>query len=96
MNDDPSASSDLQSRIYAAMEECRRAGQKKREAAQLLQTGQEAHDAACRRGRPPQIKRARAALDAAQAAFDAAERDVKRIDDQAEEIIQAQLRAAYT
>jgi hypothetical protein len=47
------------------------------------------------RGRQQQIKRTRAALEAAQAAYEAAERDVQRRDDKAEEIVQAQVRAAY-
>jgi hypothetical protein len=38
---------------------------------------------------------ARAALEAAQAAYEIAKRDVQRLDDQAEEIVQAQVRAAY-
>jgi hypothetical protein len=42
-----------------------------------------------------QIKRTRAALEAAQAAYEAAERDMQRRDDKAEEIVQAQVRAAY-
>jgi len=47
------------------------------------------------RGRQQQIKRARSALEAAQAAYEAAKGDVQRLDDKAEEVVQAQVRAAY-
>ena len=47
------------------------------------------------RGRQKQITSARAALEAAQAAYEAAKRNVQRLDDKAEEVVQAQVRAAY-
>jgi len=40
-------------------------------------------------------KRARAALEAAQTAYEVAKLDVQRLDDKAEEVVQAQVRAAY-
>jgi hypothetical protein len=42
-----------------------------------------------------QITRARAALEAAQAAYEATKRNTQRLDDEAEEVFQAQVRAAY-
>jgi hypothetical protein len=42
-----------------------------------------------------QITRARHALEAARAAYEAAKCDVQRLDDKAEEFIQAQVKAAY-
>ena len=42
-----------------------------------------------------QITRARATLEAAQAAYEAAKRNVQRLDDKAEVVVQAQVRAAY-
>src|SRR6516165_8636748 len=47
------------------------------------------------RGPQKQITRARTTLEAAQAAYEAAKRDVQRLDDEAEEVVQAQVRAAY-
>ena len=87
--------SDLQSQMHAAAEEAQRAVQKKREAVQALRARQHEYETANLRGRQKQITRARAALEAAQAAYEAAERDVQRLDDKAEEVIQAQVRAAY-
>ena len=87
--------SDPQSEMYAAMEEAQRADQKKREAAEALRARQHEYETASLRGRQREIKRARAALEAAQAAYEAAERDVQRLDDKAEEFVQAQVRAAY-
>ena len=87
--------SDPQSEMYAAVGEARRADQKKREAAEALRARQHEYETANLRGRQQQIKRARAALEAAQAAYEIANRDVQRLDDQAEEVVQAQVRAAY-
>ena len=87
--------SDLRFQMNAAMEEARRADQKKREAAEPLRTREHEYETANFRGRQQQIKRARAALEAAQAAYEAAKRDVQRLDDKAEELVQAQVRAAY-
>jgi hypothetical protein len=87
--------SDPQSEMYAAVEDALRAGQKKREAAEALRARQHEFEAANLRGRQQQIKRARAALEAAQAAYEVAKRDVQRLDDKAEEVVQAQVRAAY-
>jgi hypothetical protein len=87
--------SDPRSEMYAAVEDALRAGQKKREAAEALRTRQHEFEAANLRGRQQQIKRARAALEAAQAAYEVAKRDVQRLDDKAEEVVQAQVRAAY-
>jgi len=88
--------SHLQSQMHAAMEEAQRARQKKCEAAEALRARQHEYETASLRGRLKQITRARAALEAARAAYEAAKRDVQRLDDQAEEVIQAQVRAAYT
>jgi chromosome segregation ATPase len=89
--------SDLQSQMDAAMEEAVRAGQKKREAAEALRARQHEYETAKLRGRQQQINRARAALEAAQAAYKAAKRDMQRLEDKAEEVVQAQviIRAAY-
>jgi hypothetical protein len=87
--------SDPQSEMYAAVEEARRTDQKKREAAEALLARRHEYETANPRGRQKQIQRARAALEAAQAAFEAAERDVQRLEDKAEEVVQAQVRAAY-
>ncbi len=87
--------SDPQSEMDAAMEEARRAGQKEREAVEALRVRQHEYETAKLRGRQRQIERARAALEAAQAAYEAAKRDVQRLADQAEEVVQAQIRAAY-
>jgi hypothetical protein len=87
---------DVQSQLDAALEETLRAGQKMREAAEALQVRRHEYETANLRGRQQQIKRARAALEAAQAAYEAAKRDVQRLDDKAEEVVQAQIRAAYT
>jgi hypothetical protein len=87
--------SHLQSQMHAAMEEAQRARQKEREAAEALRAGQHEYETANLHGREKQMTRARAALEAAQAAYDAAKRDAQRLDDKAEEIIQAQVRAAY-
>jgi hypothetical protein len=87
--------SHLQSQMHAAMEEAQRARQKKGEAAEALRARQHEYETASRRGRQQQLTRARAALEAAQAAYEAAKRDVQRLDDKAEEVIQTQVRAAY-
>ena len=87
--------SHLQSQMHAAMEEAQRARQKKCEAAEVLRARQHEYETANRRGRQKQITRARAALEAARAAYEAAKRNVHRLDDKAEEVIQAQVRAAY-
>ena len=87
--------SDLQSEMYAAMEEAQRADQEKRQAAEALRARQHEYETANRRGRQKQITRARAALEAARAAYEAAKRKVHRLDDKAEEVVQAQVRAAY-
>jgi hypothetical protein len=87
--------SDPQSEMDAAMEEARRASQKEREAVEALRVRQHEYETAKLRGRQRQIERARAALEAAQAAFEAAKRGAQRIADQAEEVVQAQIRAAY-
>jgi hypothetical protein len=87
--------SDPQSVMSAALEEVRRAAQKRRDAAEALRARRHEYETANLRGRQQQIKRARAALDAAQAVCEVAERDVKRLEDKAEEVIQAQVRAAY-
>jgi len=84
-----------QSQLHAAMEEARRARQKKSEAAEILRARQDEYKTANLRGRQKQITRARAAVEAAQAVYEAAERHVQRLDDKAEEVIQAQIRAAY-
>jgi hypothetical protein len=86
---------DHQSQMHAAMEEAQRARQKKCEAAEALRARQHEYAAAHLRGRQKQITRARAALEAAVAAYEAAKRDVERLDDKAEEVVQAQVRAAY-
>jgi hypothetical protein len=87
--------SHLQSQMHAAMEEAQRARQKEREAAEALRVRQYQYETANLHGREKQITRARAALAAAQAAYEAAKRDAQRLDDKSEEIIQAQVRAAY-
>ncbi|HWB49103.1 MAG TPA: hypothetical protein VG651_08335 [Stellaceae bacterium] len=87
--------SHLQSQMHAAMEAAQRARQKEREAAEALRARQHDYEMANLRGRQQQITRARAALEAAQAAYEAAKRDVQQLDDKAEEVIQAQVRAAY-
>ena len=87
--------SDPQSEMDAAMEEARRAGQKEREAVEALRVRQHEYETAKLRGRQRQIERARAALEAAQTAYKAAKRDAQRLADQAEEVVQAQIRAAY-
>ncbi len=86
---------DLQSRIDAALAEARCADHRKRETAEVLRARQHEYETANLRGRQQQIKRARAALDAAQAAYEAAKHDVQRLHDKAEEVVQAQVRAAY-
>ena len=88
--------SDNQSQMNAALEQAQRADQKKREAAEALRARQLEYETANLRGRQQQIKRTRAALEAAQAAYEGAERDVQRLGDKAEEVVQAQVRAAYT
>jgi hypothetical protein len=87
--------SDLQSEVHAAIAEAQRAHQKKRAAAEALRARQHECEAAHLRGRQRQIERARAALEAAQAAYEVAKREVQRLDDKAEEVVQAQVRAAY-
>ena len=87
--------SHMQSQIHGAMEEARHARQKEREASEALRARQHEYETANLRGRQKQITRARTALAAAQAAYEAAKRDVQRLDDKAEEVIQVQIRAAY-
>ena len=87
--------SDPQSEMDAAMEEARRAGQKEREAVEALRVRQHEYETAKLRGRQRQIERARVALETAQVAYEAAKRDAQRLADQAEEVVQAQIRAAY-
>ena len=87
--------SHLQSQMRAAMEEARLGRQREREAAEALRARQHEYETAHLRGRQKQIIGARAALAAAQAAYEAAKSDVQRLNDKAEEIIQAQVRAAY-
>jgi hypothetical protein len=87
--------SDPQSEMHAAVEDALRADQKKREAAEALRARQHEYETANLRGRQQQIKRTRAALEAAQAAYEVAERDVQRLDDKTQEVVQAQVRAAY-
>jgi aspartate ammonia-lyase len=87
--------SQQQSQMHAAMEEAQRARQKKREAAEALRARQHEYETVSLRGRQNQITSARVALGAAQAAYEAAKRDVQRLDDKTEEVIQAQVRAAY-
>ena len=77
------------------MEKAQRARQKKHEAADALRARQHEYETANLRGRQKQITSARAALEAAQAAYEAAKRNVQRLDDKAEEVVQAQVRAAY-
>jgi hypothetical protein len=87
--------SDSQSQMYAAMEEARRADQKKRAAGEALRARQLEYETAKLRGRQQRINRARAALEAAQLAYDAAQAEAEQLDDKAEEVVQAQVRAAY-
>jgi hypothetical protein len=87
--------SQRQSQMRVAMEEAERARQKKREAVEALRARQHEYETASLRGRQKQITRARAALEAAHAACEAAERNVRQLDDKAEEVVQAQIRAAY-
>jgi succinate dehydrogenase/fumarate reductase flavoprotein subunit len=87
--------SDLQSQMYGAMEEALRARQKKRDAAEALRARQHEYETASLRGRQQQINRARVAVEAAEAAYQAAKRDLQRLNDKAEEVVQAQVRAAY-
>src|SRR5262252_7740325 len=63
--------SHLQSRMYAAIEDAQRARQGKREAADALRARQHEYETSNLRGRQKQITRARAALKAAQAAYEA-------------------------
>lgn len=63
--------SDPQTQLYAAIEEAQRVDQKKREAAEALRARQHEYETANLRGRQQQIKRTRAALEAAQAAYEA-------------------------
>ena len=81
--------------MSAAMEEALRASRKKREAGEALRARQHEYETASLRGRQQQINRARVALEAAEAAYEAAKRDLQRLNDQAEEVVQAQIRAAY-
>ena len=71
------------------------ARQKKRNAAEALRVRQHEYETAKLRGRQQQIKRARVAVEAAEAAYEAAKRDLQRLNDKAEEVVQAQVRAAY-
>jgi hypothetical protein len=84
-----------ESQMHAALEEARRARQKRCEAAEVLRARQHEYETANLRGRQRSITRARTALEAARAAYEAADRDVQRLDDKAEEVIQVQVRAAY-
>jgi hypothetical protein len=87
--------SNLQSQIDAAMAQALCARQKKRDAAEALRARQHEYETAGLRGRPQQINRARVALEAAEAAYEAAKRDLQRLDDKTAEVVQAQIRAAY-
>ena len=87
--------SDLQLQMSTALGEALRARHKKRKAAEALRARQYEYETANLRGRQQQINRARAALEAAEAAYEAAKRDVRRLEDKAEEVVQAQVRAAY-
>ena len=87
--------SHLQSQMEAAVKEAQRAHQAEGEAAKALRARQDEYETASLRGRQKQITRARAALEAARAAYEAAKCDVQRLDDKAEELVQAQVRAAY-
>jgi hypothetical protein len=87
--------SDPQSQMYAGMKDAERAEQKKRAAGEALRTRQLEYETAKLRGRQQRINRARAALEAAQLAYDAALGEAQRLDDKAEEVVQAQVRAAY-
>jgi hypothetical protein len=87
--------SDPQSQMYAAMKDAQRAELKKRAAGEALRTRQLEYKTAKLRGRERRINRARAALEAAQVAYDAALSEAQRLDDKAEEVVQAQVRAAY-
>jgi len=84
-----------QSQMDAATEEVLRALQKKRQTAEALRARQHEYEKAYLRGRQQQINRARVALEAAEAAYEAAKRDLQRLNDKADEVIQAQIRAAY-
>lgn len=64
--------SDPQSQIYAAMKDAQRADKKKRAVGEALRTRQLEYETAKLRGRQQRINRARAALEAAQLAYDAA------------------------
>jgi hypothetical protein len=87
--------SDPQSQMYAAMKEAQRADQKKRAASEALRARELDYETAKLRGRQQRINRARAALEAAQLAYDAALGEAQQLDDKAEEVVQAQVRAAY-
>ena len=87
--------SDPQSQMYVAMKEAERADQKKRAAGEALRTRQLEYETAKLRGWQQRINRAWAALQAARAAYDAALGAAQRLDDKAEEVVQAQVRAAY-
>jgi hypothetical protein len=86
---------DPQSQMYAAMEEAQRTHQKKRAAGEALRARQLEYETAKLRGRQQRINRARAALEAAQLAYDTAQAEAEQLDDKAEEVVQAQVRAAY-
>src|ERR1051325_1383072 len=77
----------LQSRMYAAMEEALRARQKKRDAAEALRARQHEYETASLRGRQQQINRTRVAVEVAEAAYEAAKRDLQRLNDKAEEVV---------
>jgi hypothetical protein len=81
--------------MYAAMKEAERADQKKHAAGEALRARQLEYETAKLRGRQQRINRARAALEAAQLAYDAAQAEAEQLDDKAEEVVQAQVRAAY-
>jgi hypothetical protein len=87
--------SDTQSQMNAAMEEAQRADQKKRAAGEALRARQLEYETAKLRGRQQRINRARAALEAAQLAYDAVQAEAEQLEGKAEEVAQAQVRAAY-
>ena len=87
--------SDPQSQMYAAMKDAQRALRKKRAAAEVLRARLLDYETAKLRGRQQRINRAPAPLEVAQLAYDAALSEAQRLDDKAEEVVQAQVRAAY-
>src|SRR3954451_13990098 len=73
--------SDPQSQMYAAMQEAQRIHQKRRAAGEALRARQLEYETAKLRGRQQRINRARASLEAAQLAYDAAQAEVEQLDD---------------